>query len=48
MKYEDWKHYKLVGFGISIILVISAPALVANFENSIGKGEEEQKTIITD
>jgi hypothetical protein len=52
MKSEDSKHYKLAGFGISIILVISAPALVANLENSLGQGqeegEEEQKTTITD
>ena len=44
MRSEDWKkHYKLAGFGISIILVISAPALVANHENSLGQGQEKGK-----
>jgi hypothetical protein len=48
VKSEDWKHYKLAGFGVYIILVISARALVANLENSQGQGQEEQKTTITD
>jgi hypothetical protein len=53
MRSEDWKkHYKLAGFGISIILVISAPVLVANHENSLGQGQEEgkeeRKSTITD
>jgi hypothetical protein len=51
MKSEDWKHYKLSGSGISIILVVSIAVLVVNhLGNSIGQRqeEEEQKTTITD
>jgi hypothetical protein len=51
MKTEDWKHYKLSGSDVSIILVISIAVLVVNhLGNSIGQGQEEgeQKTTITD
>jgi hypothetical protein len=43
------KDYKLVGFRISIIFLILLVALVPNrFENSIGQGQADQKTMITD
>jgi hypothetical protein len=42
MKTEDWKHYKLSGSDVSIILVISIAVLVVNhLGNSIGQGQEE-------